>query len=249
MILYERNKRVHDRTVRCYLTLNCNLNCSFCSAGVPKISDKIKSKHIEPERWAEGINRRNRHTILAGGEPFLYPYFTELIGLLGSTYKIEIYTNLTQDVKPFIEKANRYYSFLISYHPGTDFKTWSKNVQLLYYSGFGIRFHIIKIDDWKDRIEQIKDLGFRITACDNQNSGKKSTCYHDGLVKCTSNHYFYGPDGYRYMCITKMGLGTGQLEHISSEDGDLLQTDTSCKLFGACVGCDNNIEGCCETTE
>ena len=86
--LYYREKNL-DSIVRCYLTLKCSLRCSFCSAKVPYLSKESNARIIEPEQWAEGLNIRNRYTVLAGGEPFLYKYWPELISLILSNNQIK----------------------------------------------------------------------------------------------------------------------------------------------------------------
>jgi hypothetical protein len=97
-----------------------------------------------PPRWAEGLNRRARHTILAGGEPFLYPGFIDLIRLLDPGYKVEIYTNLRTDPIGLIKAANRKFQFLISLHPGTSLWAWRNHVEQLAAAGHGLRFHIVR---------------------------------------------------------------------------------------------------------
>ena len=101
-ILYQRSRVYADRTVRCYLSLDCNANCSYCSAGIPSLTKERKAVSIDPEIWAEGINRRGRSTILAGGEPFLYRGFNDLVSML-KIPRVEIYTNLLIDVEGFLK--------------------------------------------------------------------------------------------------------------------------------------------------
>jgi hypothetical protein len=64
-------------------------------------------------------------------------------------------------------------------------------------------------------------------------------------VECRHKIYLFGPDGYRYPCITLMRNGDhgARLEHISHGDGTDDTMVSDCNLFGLCVGCDNNIQG------
>jgi hypothetical protein len=54
--------------------------------------------------------------------------------------------------------------------------------------------------------------------------------------------YFFGPDGYRYPCVTLLGKGEKRLEHILDADGEDAQI-IECRYYGLCVGCDNNASG------
>ena len=246
--LYKREKRVADRTVKCYLTVDCNLNCEYCSADVPNISPERKAIILPAEVWAEGINRRNRPCYLAGGEPFLYPEFAELVNMLDRSIKIEIFTNLAADISDWLSRVHKKPRFLVSCHPMNDSQRerWARNVMDLIYFDFSVRFHVIKSEGWQERVEFIRSLGIpnRITACDDQRSYIKSrTENRRDSVRCTGRLFIYGPDGYRYPCARLMGLGENRLEHISESDGNDWITVENCPYFGQCTGCDNMIEG------
>ena len=248
-ILYDRKKRVRDRVVRYYLTLNCNSNCWYCSALIPKVSVERKKIFIPAEIWAEGLNRRNRYTILAGGEPFLYPEFPKLISLLNTNYKIEIYTNLGVDVRPFLNACKKTYPFLISLHSTIkNFDKWYKQVRLLTCAGHSVRFHVVRRDNCMDRIRFLMEKGHKVTGCDDQNNYNKSKGEESNKlypkVKCTMCNFLFGADGYRYICVGQMGKGNewARLEHISEPDGNDCNT-VECDNFGYCAGCDNLCEG------
>jgi hypothetical protein len=242
--LYERVKTHADRTNRCYLTLNCNSHCSYCSAGLNKPGIR-RNIHIAPELWAEGLNRRKRDTILCGGEPFLYPYFNQLISRLDSTFKVEIYTNLGVNVDGFLNAmpGKRRFRFLISLHDRiTDFEEWYKEPKKLKDAGNSVRFHVVKFGNWEARRDFLQAKGEKVTCCDDQGTYCKSTGKTVPLVHCKTRIYIFGPDGHRYMCTTKMLFGENPRETICMDDaGDYIESD--CERWGACNACDNLIEG------
>jgi len=252
--LYHRQKNIVERVVRCYLTLNCNANCEYCSAGINEITPERKKIWIPAEEWAEGINAKNRYTILAGGEPFLYPEFAKLYSMLNPTFKVEVYINLQADISDFLALNNKRPSnFLVSLHPSVkDREVWNDQVQELIKQGFPVRFHIVKSEGWEERRQFLIDKGYagaqRITCCDDQRVGVKSTNnLYQGQVRCKHQIYLYGPDGYRYHCVKYMGLDVRQVDHISLKDDDSDNwTVRRCYLFGDCTGCDNNIIGSVE---
>lgn len=250
-IVYSRKKRHADRVVRVYLSLDCNGDCSYCSAGVPRASREAKRRTISPEVWAEGINRRGRDCILAGGEPFLYPRLPELVNMLrvGS----QLYTNLKVDVSGFLSVVKKPLHVLASLHPMNEQERamWLLNARLMTEAGHRLRFHVVKSNGWQERVKFAEQLSLkdRITVCDDQRAGIKSSGRDTNnlipSVSCRHRIYLYGPDGYRYHCVTGMVLGDEnmRLEHISAADEYDWSTVVRCNMFGLCEGCDNNIEG------
>lgn len=250
-VIYSRKKRNPDRVTRCYLTLDCNGGCVYCSAGVPAASREVRRQILSPEIWAEGINRRGRECILAGGEPFMYTHLPELVNMI--KVRTQIYTNLKCDVNGFLSAVNRPLAILASCHVMNDIEKeeWLCNARALILAGHYVRFHVVRSAGWQERVDFIRDNGIenRITACDDQRGGVKSSGQKTNdlmpAVTCKHSIFLFGPDGYRYHCITLMRNGDkeARLEHISDDDGADETTVNNCNLFGLCVGCDNNIQG------
>ena len=251
-MLFKKTKSHPDYTVRCYLTLKCSAMCEFCSAQIPLAGAERRKVEIPADIWAAGINRRKRNTVLAGGEPFMYSQFEDLICLLDGGYKIEIYTNLRHDVEKFVRAANRPFIFLISLHPGTDLIEWRKRVEILTAAGHSLRFHIVRSAGYEKLAEYLKESGivgrYRTALQGDQRAGPKSAGPEKNRehpwVKCTSKIILFGPGGYRYHCVHKMVTGDrpARFGHISESDQDI-ETSIECSEFGLCAGCDNNIEG------
>ena len=216
--------------------------CEFCSANIPRLSAERKAIWIPAIQWAEGINRRRRKTLLCGGEPLLYPQLSELLNLISPDIRLEIYSNLMPDVSPVLASKRRL-RWLISLHPAvSDYEIWFWQVHRLIDSGHSVRFHVIKKNNWQERAEFLKARGMKVTCCDDQTGYDKSTKPNPGRVFCSSYYYVYGPDGLRYPCVTKMGLGLDPVSSISDEDEND-EIITQCDMFGSCAGCDNLIEG------
>lgn len=241
-VLYERHKAHHDRTVRCYLTLACSRACPWCSAGIPGLSAERKAATLPAAVWAEGINRRGREVILCGGEPLLYRELGALLAGISPKIRIQIYSNLEGDIDPLL-RASRTFPILASLHTDDDDQQvrWLERATALIAAGNGVRVHIVKKGDWQTRRDLAADLGVKVTCCDDQRGYSKSIGT-PRRVNCLQFYYVYGPDGYRYPCVTLMGGGQSRREHISEPDG-LDGLVTQCDRFGACCGCDNLVEG------
>jgi hypothetical protein len=226
--------------------------CEFCSAQIPQATARRKNVAIAPAVWAEGLNRRARHTVLAGGEPFLYDGFTDLVAMLEPTYKVEIYTNLQHSVEAFIAAARRPFQFLISLHSAADADAWRARVARLDAAGHSLRFHVVRSGEYKKLAEFLVETElakyYRTSLQGDQRAGPKSAGPAANkahpVVDCTSRICLFGPDGARYHCVHKLVTGDANacFGHISRPD-ESLESQMKCTEFGLCAGCDNNIEG------
>lgn len=89
----------------------CNYRCSYCFlAGKWDVAAK-ENRYPGLEKWKEVWNRIYKeygscHIHFSGGEPFTYPDFIELIVFLSEKHTLEFSTNLSFNVKSFIETIN-----------------------------------------------------------------------------------------------------------------------------------------------
>ena len=129
----------HYNYIAFFLTLGCNLNCSYCinlnENGSSRAS--VARKTITPKEWIDFIQRieiydengKWREDIpltLQGGEPTLYKGFYELVNGIPSKFKLDLLTNFMFNVEEFIKKVPvekfsrvaKYAAIRVSYHPG-----------------------------------------------------------------------------------------------------------------------------------
>jgi hypothetical protein len=258
--LYERTKSVPDRTLRCYLTLACTRACPWCSAGVPAVAPARRAVCLPAAAWSAGINARARAAILAGGEPLLYSHLAELLGRIDRNIPVEIYTNLEGDVTPLLRSRTKY-KILASLHDDAVERDslWFEALAAVMNAGHSVRCHVVKAGNWRHRVDLLNAFGVRTQCCSDQRAGVKSrgslkagSAAEDAeqaegapqRVRCTNRIFLFGPDGFRYPCVTLLGRGAerDRAEHITEKDGpDAIAR--VCDLFGSCVACDNNIEG------
>ncbi len=102
---------------------------------------------------------------LIGGEPFIYPHFTELIKELSRMYTIGITTNLSVDVEDFIKQVDTSkVKVTPTFHPlFADFDKFSKRILFLKESGIGSHIFYLayppQIKLIKYYSEKFRDLG------------------------------------------------------------------------------------------
>lgn len=140
--------------ITAFLTMRCNLGCSFCLNAFDKNFDRKGFSEIDGEEWVKGLNRiESRPEVpitFSGGEPFLHKDFIYIINNIKKELNIDILTNLywgEKGIDRFISGVNSerikrnspYASIRISYHPEQmDAETLVKNVKKLQNSGFSI---------------------------------------------------------------------------------------------------------------
>lgn len=143
--------------VSAFLTMRCNLNCSFCLNSIDKSRDfnRSKFKELSGEQWVKALNRLKSRPDLpitfSGGEPFLHPDFIYILNNLKTDLKIDILTNLNwgeAGIQKFIREVNPerikrdapYASIRVSYHPEQmgDGAKLVESVKKLQDAGFSI---------------------------------------------------------------------------------------------------------------
>ena len=131
----------HINYIGVFLTLGCNLNCSYCINDPVQSGDRSKafsvrsSTHLPHEHWAYGLNRLVGSDVpltIQGGEPTLYygpersSNFYSLVRELDSRLSLDLLTNLQFDPGVFSQELGEkalffkreapYPSIRVSYH-------------------------------------------------------------------------------------------------------------------------------------
>src|SRR3989339_318950 len=126
----------------CYF---CNFSCEYCFpvlSGQKKLLTapiQPKSAKVIEDAWAEIYRAYGASCIfISGGEPFLYPDFTEVICRISKLHKIHITTNLSQHLDVFISKNSpERVELNSSFHPMfMEVREFSGQVTRLKNAGF-----------------------------------------------------------------------------------------------------------------
>jgi MoaA/NifB/PqqE/SkfB family radical SAM enzyme len=124
----------------------CNFKCKYCF--FPYFTkENPEVGRLSPEQIVEAFNKTGRrwHLYIAGGEPFLYPNFVELVNQLKPYHPIQISTNLfNKNVKDFVERVTPENiimingSLHIAHHNKSSLAQFISNYHLFLEKGFNI---------------------------------------------------------------------------------------------------------------
>jgi len=244
-----------------YLTLRCNLGCSYCindNDGVVRNRPEMSA-----EEWGKYLNKINfgdTPLTLGGGEPTQYPGFFELLDRIKLETQVDLLTNLQFDVTRFIDetsplrfsrKGKAYKSIRVSYHP--EFHKPERlvdDVKTLQDAGYSIGIFGInhprnlEANVQMSELAREKQIYFFIKdflgEFDNQQFGYFR--YPEALDRlkkdalCRTKEVLVDSSGDIYKCHRDLYHDETPIGHIS--DGLPEYKFRSCDKFGYCNPCD-----------
>jgi len=250
--------------VEAYLTMRCNLGCSYCinaHSGVARTRKELSAKE-----WIDVLNRLDfghLHLTFGGGEPTLHKEFFDILRGLRSDIKVDLLTNLTFDVLNFAinttperfgnNEMEAYRSIRVSYHPDyMDAEQLVHKIQILqdlnYKIGiFGINhplnvsanMHMAELARKHSVYFFVKDfLG------DYQGNLFGYFKYPDAIAKqqkkcyCRTRELLIAPDGQLYKCHRDLYHNEFPIANITDEDLKIEYKFRHCDQFGFCNPCD-----------
>lgn len=156
----------HHNYVAFFLTLACNLHCSYCINlhGEGSRYSQAKRLHLRGEEWVQAANRLvlrdDLPLTLQGGEPTLYKDFFKIVNEVKEEIKMDLLTNLAFDVDIFIKNVPTwrflrkapYAAIRVSYHPGqNDINDLIKKTLKMQEAGFRVGLYGVLIPDTEIR--------------------------------------------------------------------------------------------------
>ncbi len=167
--------------ISAFLTMKCNLKCSFCLNEFDNVFDRRKFNQLSGEEWANSLNRikldSNIPITFSGGEPLLHKDFTYIINNLKPELNIDILTNLMykkgiekllSEVNPNrIKRDAPYASIRVSYHPEQmgNGEELVENVKKLKEAGFSVGIWSV-LYPGKNELAAINQMQFRCKDAD-----------------------------------------------------------------------------------
>lgn len=247
-----------------FLTLACNLHCSYCIARFGGL--RAEEGHLTGEEWVAGLNRivarSDLPVTLQGGEPTLHPDFTSILNHLKGDLQIDLLTNLEFDIAGFMravkpERIRRnapYASLRVSFHPETmGIEALARKVLVLQNAGYSIGIWGIALPG-HERLLQMADaycrergIDFRIKEFLGRHGGVMHGTYRDGdacsrtdarPVSCRTSELIIGPAGGVYRCHADLYEGRDAVGHILDPDFTIDPGFRHCDHYGWCNPCD-----------
>jgi len=252
------NKGSADKILRIYPTLQCNMQCSYCSNG----SGGGSLPSAKPELWVKGLVRLQSGQFsgvhITGGEPLMYPGLADLINAIPSAIGVIVYTNLTIPPDTLLRKLKREVGIRGSLHSPGGLDVYRTHVDMILKSNMVDYFVLIVVDGSPSRVAYLRHFnrisGTKLVISENQwvTSAKHKTCGVPRRVICKNRIYLYGPDGARYPCVTYMRRGWRTPDPVFWEtDWQFVQREvrTECNEYGCCCACDGIIDSSIEFME
>ncbi len=247
-----------------FLTLACNLKCSYCINNFGEVG--YVKKHLTGEEWVRGLNRivsrDDLPLTLQGGEPSVHKDFLYILNNIKPELHIDILTNLQFDEEEFIRKVDPkrlrrdapYASIRVSYHPEVmELEPLIKKTLRLQEAGFSIGIwgvmHPSQADEVLKAQERCRKVGidFRLKEFLGEYNGKMYGTYrYEGAcekkftktVLCRTTELIIGSDGSIYRCHSDLYEGRTPVGNILDPDYQIEDVFRPCHVFGHCNPCD-----------
>jgi len=158
-----------------FLTMRCNLDCSFCLNAFSKSFDRKGWQEISGSEWVNALNKIDSRddvpVTFSGGEPMLHKDFIHILNNLKPGLNIDILTNLSyekgvesmlKNVNPErIKRNSPYASIRVSYHPEhMDAEKLVSNAKRMKDAGFSIGIWSVLYPS-SEQLSAINEMQFR----------------------------------------------------------------------------------------
>jgi hypothetical protein len=254
----------HYNYIAVFLTLECNLRCSYCINRFGGTSAACRM--LSGAEWIEGlgriVSRPDLPVTLGGGEPSLHPDFRAIINGIPHELNIDLLTNLQFDLSRFmaevpperIKREAPYASIRVSYHPETmDLERLIKTVLLLQHSGYSVGVWGVLHPAQREEIVKAQNrcgslgIDFRTKEFLGEHAGVRygSYRYPDACdrqsghqVQCRTTELIVGPGGDIFRCHGDLYEGRAAVGHILDPDFTIDEGFSECACYGFCNPCD-----------
>lgn len=250
--------------IAAFLTLQCNLCCSYCINRFGEISDSRRL--LSGREWVAGLNRIvasfDLPVTLQGGEPTLHPDFHTIVNGIRPDLNVDLLTNLETDMDRFMrdipsERMLReapYASIRVSYHPETmQIEELAAKVQLLLGAGYSVGVWGVLHPGWEQAVVSAQkyctalEIDFRTKEFLGEYAGGMHglLSYPDAcdrkatkIVKCRTTELLVGPDGGIYRCHSDLYAGRSPVGNLLDPELVIDADFRPCDCYGYCNPCD-----------
>lgn len=143
----------------------CNYDCAYCWFHGHWDEFKAGNRYIQAAEWARHWERMNARygpvkLDIAGGEPFTYPGFLEILDAVGKKNVVLISTNLSWGVERFIERIDpARVEIAASFHPQyAEAEAVLEKILRLRRAGFHANVSLVAYPEYLDRLLEHADV-------------------------------------------------------------------------------------------
>ncbi len=251
-----------------FLTLGCNLTCSYCINHFGTTAPGTRL--LTGAEWVDGLNRIVSRTdlplTLQGGEPTIHKDFIYIVNNLKPELNIDLLTNLHFDIERFmaevspdrIKRDAPYASIRVSYHPEVmELTPLKEKVLRLQRAGYSIGIWGVMHPSQAAEIERAQKecveagIDFRQKEFLGEYRGRMhGTFMYDGAIDkkekksvlCKTTELIIGPGGGIYRCHSDLYEGRTPIGSILDPDFEIEEVFRPCDHFGHCNPCDVKVK-------
>ncbi|MBT4790159.1 MAG: radical SAM protein [Halobacteriovoraceae bacterium] len=264
MILNKIKLPQHYNYIGVFLSLSCNLSCSYC---INHLVGLNKTRRLlNDQDWINGLNRivspQSIPISIQGGEPSIHRDFYKIINGINEKTSLDILTNIQFDPSVFIKKISNkrfsrdlpYPAIRVSYHPETmDLKKTIEKVKILHDNGYSIGIFSVDIPKYKKEIFIAKemctknDLIFKTKEFLGMYDGKLYGTYKypesvfsntQKECLCKTSELLICPEGFVYRCHHDLYNKINPIGDLLDNNFTIMDEFKPCSYFGKCNPCD-----------
>lgn len=255
--------------VAAFLSMQCNLGCSYCINAFDKPFSRQYSE-MSAEEWARAINRldlpKGLPVTLQGGEPTVRKDFHNILMGIKKRVSLDMLTNGQFDINEFMSEippsrfrqfkdgTEPFASIRISYHPTEmDLDDIIERARKLKQNGYSVGISAVKHPTLTADIHNAqiacKTAGIHFWQKEFLGFFKGKLYgtykYPDAVnsktknVECKISELLIAPDGMVYRCHRDLYHQENPVGHILDEDFKIEDVFRTCDKFGQCNPCDS----------
>lgn len=251
-----------------FLSLSCNLSCSYCINHL--VGLKKGRKLLSAQEWGLGLSRlqmtKQIPITLQGGEPTIHRDFYGIVNAIPERFQLDLLTNIQFSPEEFakkipIGKFNRdapYAPIRVSYHPETmNFEETKEKTKRLQGLGFKVGLYGVIHPDQEQEILRAKEvceaegIDFRIKDFLGLHHGKiyGAYAYPEAVFAeklkscfCKTSELLIDPFGDVFRCHHDLYNKINPIGNILSPEFFIEDKYRPCEYFGRCNPCDVKIK-------